>query len=100
MILENCQTINVVLNCNKSGIETYLIPFSVEKNMRYFIFTKILPILEEWAKVKLDGKNGIMYGIRRYTRGAILLQHTDRLPTHIISAILQVHTSAWISKKF
>ena len=46
-------------------------------------------IMEDWAKIKLD-KNGIVYGIRRYTRGSILLQHVDKTPSHIISAILQI----------
>ena len=32
----------------------------------------------------------IMYGIRRYLRGATLNLHVDRVDTHIISAILQL----------
>ena len=32
-----------------------------------------------------------IYGIRRYLRGAWMGLHVDKLPTHIISAILQVH---------
>ena len=50
---------------------------------------KMRKIMEEWANVKLDKEGGI-YGIRRYTRGSILLQHVDRIPSHIISAILQI----------
>ena len=50
---------------------------------------KMRKIMEEWANVKLD-KNGVIYGIRRYTRGSILLQHVDKIPSHIISAILQI----------
>ena len=46
-------------------------------------------IMEDWANVKLN-KNCITYGIRRYTRGAVLLQHVDKIPSHIISAILQI----------
>ena len=46
-------------------------------------------IMEGWAKVKLS-KSFVIYGIRRYTRGAILLQHVDKIPSHIISAILQI----------
>ena len=36
-------------------------------------------------------EQAIVYGIRRYARGAKLWEHTDRVPTHIISAILQVN---------
>ena len=46
-------------------------------------------ILEDWAKVKLK-KDFVLYGIRRYTRGAVLLQHVDKIPSHIISVILQI----------
>ena len=35
-------------------------------------------------------EQSIVYGIRRYSRGAKLWEHTDRLPTHIISAIFQI----------
>ena len=38
-------------------------------------------------------EQSIVYGIRRYSRGAKLWEHTDRVPTHIISAILQVNYS-------
>ena len=38
-------------------------------------------------------EQAIVYGIRRYSRGAKLWEHTDRVPTHIISAILQVKYS-------
>ena len=46
-------------------------------------------ILSSWANVTL-GEHMIIYGIRRYTRGARLWSHVDKLPTHTISAILQV----------
>ena len=47
------------------------------------------PILEKWSNTKLVNNIGV-YGIRRYLRGSTLTFHVDRLPTHIISAILQV----------
>ena len=40
-------------------------------------------IVYEWSQ-------SVAYGIRRYTRGATLVQHVDNIPTHIISAILQI----------
>jgi len=47
------------------------------------------PILEKWSNTKLVNKIGA-YGIRRYLRDSTLIFHVDRLPTHIISAILQL----------
>ena len=52
--------------------------------------TTLQPILEKWAKVRLDF-SPVVYGIRRYTRGASLLLHVDKIPSHIISAIIQVN---------
>ena len=49
----------------------------------------LLPILEKWSGQKLSS-DPIIYGIRRYLRGAWCLLHVDRLPTHILSVILQV----------
>ena len=46
-------------------------------------------ILENWCGEPLE-KNMIMYGIRRYLRGSWMALHLDQLPTHMISAILQV----------
>ena len=99
MIIETCEPINVVLNCKKAGMETFLIPYWNKLNVKQAILAEILPILENWSNIKLDGENSVMYGIRRYSRGAILLQHTDRVPTHIISVIFQVGISIFNIKK-
>ena len=53
------------------------------------ILLSLRPILETWGGQKLS-RNHVLYGIRRYLRGAYFMSHVDRLPTHIISAILQV----------
>ena len=53
------------------------------------VLNKIMPILEKWGNVVLS-RDVTLYGVRRYTKGAFVLEHTDRLPTHILSAILQV----------
>ena len=50
------------------------------------------PILESWCGRKLS-KDHVIYGIRRYLRGSYFMSHVDRLPSHIISAILQVGSS-------
>ena len=57
----------------------------VKRTMEY----QLQKIMEDWAKVELNNIF-MMYGIRRYTRGAVLLQHVDKIPTHIISVILQI----------
>ena len=51
--------------------------------------SELMPILEKWANVELS-KELTIYGVRRYKKGAFCLEHADRLPTHILSAILQV----------
>ena len=55
------------------------------------------PILEKWSNTKLVDRIGV-YGFRRYLRGSTLIFHVDRLPTHIISAILQVLHYIYIQK--
>ena len=52
------------------------------------IKSSLLPIMGNWCGLSL--KSAVVYGIRRYTRGSWLGLHVDRLPTHIISVILQV----------
>ena len=49
----------------------------------------IKPLLESWSKQKLNANLSI-YGIRRYLRGAWLSFHVDRMPTHVLSVIMQV----------
>ena len=56
---------------------------------KIFILNSLHPILEKWCGKKLE-LNGLFYGIREYSRGAQMMLHVDRLPTHVISAILQV----------
>ena len=46
------------------------------------------PILQKWSKQKIS--KGLFFGMRRYLRGAWMSLHVDRLPSHIISVILQV----------
>ena len=59
----------------------------IQKNL----LKTLKPILEDWCKKELANDISI-YGIRRYLRGAWLSLHVDKLPTHIVSAILQVST--------
>ena len=59
-------------------------------NLNEKIIEIIKPIVENWADTKLSSDITV-YGIRRYLRGAWLRLHVDKLPTRILSAILQVH---------
>ena len=60
-----------------------------QKKLYYNISQTLMPILESWSGKKLS-PNPIIYGIRRYLRGARCALHVDQLPTHILSIILQV----------
>ena len=76
-------------------------PFSEPKNntmrLNFINFEEVLnsirkfliPMVEKWSNEKLSSEFHV-YGIRRYLRGANLALHVDRLPSHILSAILQV----------
>jgi len=45
-------------------------------------------ILQWWANQQL--KHSSTFGLRHYKRGSMLLNHVDRMDTHIASAVLQV----------
>ena len=84
------------VNCDKlvdgklvNSNNTFLMDFMNQNVVRRTIKYQLKKIMEDWAKVKLN-KSFVMYGIRRYTRGAVLLQHVDKIPSHIISVILQI----------
>ena len=74
-----------LVNLNNTWLIDFMNPNVVTRTMEF----QMQKIMEHWANVKLDEK-GFIYGIRRYTRGAVLLQHVDKIPSHIISAILQI----------
>merc|ERR1712156_7944 len=91
---ENCE--NYLVNCKKqidgkyvSMNNTYMMDFSNTYLVLRTLETDLFNILEDFSKVKLN-PNGVIYGIRRYTHGSILLEHVDKTPSHIISAILQI----------
>ena len=57
--------------------------------LQAMISKTLLPILENWSGQILSS-DPIIYGIRRYLRGAWCQLHVDRLPSHVLSVILQV----------
>ena len=74
-----------LVNSNNTSLMDFMNPNVVTRTVEF----QLQKIMEGWANVKLNN-NCITYGIRRYTRGAVLLQHVDKVPSHIISAILQI----------
>ena len=74
-----------LVNSNNIFLMAFMNPNVVTRTIKF----QMQKIMEDWANVKLN-KNFISYGIRRYTRGAVLLQHVDKIPSHIISVILQI----------
>lgn len=53
-------------------------------------------MIESWSNQKVSTEF-TMYGVRRYLRGSSLAFHVDRLPTHILSVILQVLTAKTVT---
>ena len=68
----------------------------LDDNIKSKIAAAMLPILEGWAQRKLELT--ALYGIREYRRGATLKMHVDKIETHHVSAIVNVHQNlsvAW-----
>ena len=86
-VMRNCLTIKngEVVNSNNSA----LIGVANIDKFQNILTKSMKEIIENWSNIKLS-KEAIVYGIRRYFRGAKLWEHTDRVSTHILSAILQV----------
>ena len=56
------------------------------------IMEDLRPMHEEWSQTKLRASNA--YGLRIYRPGNTLTMHTDKLETHVISAIVHVDRDA------
>ena len=61
---------------------------NTNKVLNDHILQSMKPIMENWSKTELSNEI-IVYGVRRYLRGAWLSLHVDRPDTHVLSAILQ-----------
>ena len=59
------------------------------KDLNKALHKTLKPIIEAWSLTKVSD-DIIVYGIRRYLKGAWLSLHLDREDTHVLSAILQV----------
>ena len=63
-----------------------VLPFAVRK----LITDEMQSILEWWTMLQL--RHTSTYGVRVYHRGSMLINHVDRMDTHLASAVLQVRS--------
>eukprot|EP00040_Diaphanoeca_grandis_P004356 m.28310 g.28310 ORF g.28310 m.28310 type:complete len:461 (+) comp15898_c0_seq1:249-1631(+) len=56
--------------------------------MRALIVKEMLPVLQWWCKMKL--RHTSTYGVRVYHRDSMLINHVDRMESHLASAVVQV----------
>merc|ERR550534_1606045 len=72
---------------NVREVQTYMLMLPREE--KAFVAKHLQPILEEISGENL--KFSILYGLREYRKGAVIKSHTDRVETHIISALIHVY---------
>ena len=84
---EVSDAIGTFISSEFTSIPARLIP--LDDNIRMEIVLALMPILEEWVHRKLELT--ALYGIREYSRGATLKMHVDKIETHHVSAIVNVH---------
>jgi hypothetical protein len=84
----NCESIVNGAKINKNNVQ--LIQFNNERKVKRQLVKTLKPILEKWSRIKVSSKEVTIYGIRRYLRGSWLSLHVDKVPSHILSIILQV----------
>ena len=57
-------------------------------SIRDHIHKLLQPLHEEWSGQRLEPS--VVYGIRSYNKGAVLIEHRDRIETHHIASIIIV----------
>ena len=80
--------LGIIYNKDKSDSPVDILSLGHYKHIKTIIHKQLQPILEEWSGEKITPS--MMYGIRSYKKGAILVDHKDRPQTHHISAIIIV----------
>jgi len=61
---------------------------NLSENLKKEIHMSLKPVLEGWSNTQLEPT--FVYGIRIYSRDAVLEEHRDREQTHKVSAIINV----------
>lgn len=77
---------------------TLLIEMANSEIVKETIVKTLKPLVEVWSNEKLSS-DVVIWGIRRYLRGATLAFHVDRLPTHVLSVVLQVLSYQYFVQK-
>ena len=93
--IQNCQRVyesEVAQECHIVSSEKYWF-LDLDVGTKKSIFEQMRPLAEKWIGNKIQLMGTAAYGLRKYTRGATLGGHVDRLDTHVISAILNIHQS-------
>ena len=90
--MQNCLRVvesDLSQECHLVSAENYLF-LDLEKSVKDEVSEKLRLVAEDWlgGMVELAGTES--YGIRKYTRGAIMLGHVDHLINHVVSAILNI----------
>jgi len=71
---------------NQQGVTSHLL--ELPDLIRRKLLIGLRSRCEAWSGLKLEPV--VVYGIRRYNRGAMLLPHGDTISSHVISAVLNV----------
>lgn len=72
------------VNWWETDVKFVSIPWDTKKQWA----RRLMELVSDWAGVEVEETS--MYGLRQYERGARLLSHVDRLPTHAVSLIVNI----------
>ena len=75
-------TNNHVVNFDKVDLDRFRAVHSA-------IVREMQQVLQWWTKVRL--RHTSTFGVRVYRRDSMLINHVDRMDTHLASAVLQIH---------
>lgn len=73
-------------NTHKIGIQK--LSLDLYPAMHSIIVAEMRQVLQWWTGLRL--KHTSTFGLREYKRGSMLINHVDRMDTHIASAVIQV----------
>lgn len=88
--LTQSESVPGFIHSNKN-LASAIIPLT--EQLKEEIHQQLLPIAEAWSGCLLEPT--YVYGIREYYDGAVLEPHRDRLNTHEISLILNIHQQVY-----
>uniref|UniRef100_A0A6T9ADI1 Fe2OG dioxygenase domain-containing protein n=1 Tax=Noctiluca scintillans TaxID=2966 RepID=A0A6T9ADI1_NOCSC len=74
---------------NANTIPLNLMSLDKHQKMKELVVQEMGDVLQWWTGMLLQ--HTATYGVRRYCRGSMLVDHVDREETHLASAVLQLH---------